>query len=169
MHRERRASQWLLPSGSSRWRISAQADRDEVQALDWFRKADQSGSNPDAQYAISQMYGMGVGVPKNETMRVAWLCKAAESGHAEAQYYLGSLYDRGLGGLPKDGSKALALYRQSAAQEHPYGEFTLGLLYEHGRGVSKDVEEAIRWYRRAAEHGEEAAHEKLCEMGLDSH
>jgi hypothetical protein len=102
-------------------------------------------------------------------MRVAWLCKAAESGHAEAQYYLGSLYDRGLGGLPKDGSKALALYRQSAAQEHPYGEFTLGLLYEHGRGVSKDVEEAIRWYRRAAEHGEEAAHEKLCEMGLDSH
>ena len=142
---------------------------DEVQALDWFRKADQSGSNPDAQYAISQMYGMGVGVPKNETMRVAWLCKAAESGHAEAQYYLGSLYDRGLGGLPKDGSKALALYRQSAAQEHPYGEFTLGLLYEHGRGVSKDVEEAIRWYRRAAEHGEEAAHEKLCEMGLDSH
>ena len=42
-------------------------------------------------------------------------------------------------------------------------------MHESGRGVPKDIEEAIRWYRRAAEHGEEAALEKLREMGLDAH
>lgn len=141
---------------------------DHAQALAWFHKADESDSNPNAQYFISLMYLRGTGVPMDDSMRVAWLRKAADGGHAEAQYYLGSLYDRGSGDLPKDMAKAVALYRQSAEQEHPYGEFTLGLLHEYGRGVPKDNEEAIRWYRRAAEHGEEAAHEKLSEMGIAS-
>jgi TPR repeat protein len=31
------------------------------------------------------------------------------------------------------------------------GQFDLGNCYEEGRGVAKDVEEAVKWYRRAAE------------------
>lgn len=141
---------------------------DYVQALTWFHRADESDGNPDAQYWISLMYLRGAGVPKDDTLRVVWLQKAAAGGHAEAQYYLGCMHDSGRGGLPKDGAKAAALYLQSAEQEHPYAEFTLGLMYEHGRGVPKNKEEAIKWFRRAAEHGEEMAHTKLQELGVGS-
>ena len=36
-------------------------------------------------------------------------------------------------------------------------QFDLGYMYHNGKGVSKDVSEAIRWYRRAAENGATAA------------
>lgn len=32
-------------------------------------------------------------------------------------------------------------------------QFNLGALYEHGRGVEKDLTEAAKWYRKAAEQG----------------
>lgn len=148
--------------------VGLRLSMDHTQALNWLHKADETGGDHDAQFCISLMYLRGTGVPKDDTLRVAWLRKAADGGHAEAQYYLGSMYDRGLGGLPKDGTKAAALYLESAKQEHPYAEFTLGLLHEYGRGVPKNKDEAIKWYRRAAEHGEEAAHEKLREIGVES-
>lgn len=40
--------------------------------------------------------------------------------------------------------------RASAEQGNAEAQFSLGLLYEHGRGVPKDKQEAVRWYRRAA-------------------
>jgi TPR repeat protein len=33
----------------------------------------------------------------------------------------------------------------------------LGLMYADGRGIAKDEEEAVRWYRRAAEDGNAGA------------
>ena len=39
--------------------------------------------------------------------------------------------------------------------------FGLGMRFEHGEGVPQDYNEAIRWYRRAADQGHGKAQEKL--------
>ncbi len=38
------------------------------------------------------------------------------------------------------------------------------MLYEQGRGVSQDSEQALLWYRRAAERGNERAAERLAAL-----
>jgi TPR repeat protein len=40
----------------------------------------------------------------------------------------------------------------AAEQGDPRAEFALGRMYEGGVGVSPDIQEAVRWYRRAADH-----------------
>ena len=44
--------------------------------------------------------------------------------------------------------------RASAEQGNAEAQFSLGLLYEHGRGLPKNKQEALRWYRRAAMQGD---------------
>ncbi|MFN3545644.1 MAG: SEL1-like repeat protein [Thiobacillus sp.] len=39
---------------------------------------------------------------------------------------------------------------------------------QQGHGVPQDEAEAIKWFRRAAELGEEMAPVKLLELGVDS-
>jgi TPR repeat protein len=41
-------------------------------------------------------------------------------------------------------------------------------MYEGGRGVSKDVTQAIAWYRKAAEQGDAEAKENLAKLTKDS-
>ena len=50
---------------------------------------------------------------------------------------------------------------QEAQAGSPTAQFLLGRCYHTGQGVSRDVAEAIRWYRMAAEHGETAAQVNL--------
>ena len=56
-------------------------------------------------------------------------------------------------------------YRKAADQGNMYGEFNIGLLYEFGYGVTKNLDEAAEWYRRAANRGMERAKTKLQELG----
>jgi len=37
-------------------------------------------------------------------------------------------------------------------------------MYEYGRGVSQDYGEALIWYRKAAEQGDEMAKDKLGQL-----
>jgi TPR repeat protein len=103
----------------------------------------------------------------NDTEAAVWFRKAADQGHADAQYYLGSMFSRGLGGLPKGEAKAASWYLKAAEQENAHAEFALGLMYESGSSVPQDKTEAIKWFRRAAKHGEEMTPEKLRAMGVD--
>ena len=36
-------------------------------------------------------------------------------------------------------------------------QFDLGLMYSNGNGVPKDSSEAVKWFRKAAEHGNTSA------------
>jgi len=44
-------------------------------------------------------------------------------------------------------------------------QFNLGLMYDFGEGVPEDDEEAVRWYREAAEQGNAAAQVNLADTG----
>ena len=48
-----------------------------------------------------------------------------------------------------------------AEQGNVEAQFNLGLLYDQGRGLPKDKQEALRWYRRAAIQGDMFAQNAL--------
>ena len=55
------------------------------------------------------------------------------------QYYLGI-------GVPHDLAKAFALAKEAAEMGDALGMFRLALLYDQGKGVTRDREEAGRWF-----------------------
>jgi len=52
-------------------------------------------------------------------------------------------------------------YRKSADQGYARAEYDIGYLYEFGLGVTRDREEAKRWFQIAADHGNESAQRAL--------
>ena len=51
--------------------------------------------------------------------------------------------------------------KESAELGYAIDQLRLGIMYANGLGVSKDVAEAVRWYRKAAEQGNADAQGKL--------
>ena len=45
-------------------------------------------------------------------------------------------------------------------------QYNLGFVYANGRGVAKDDVEAMKWYRKAAEQGNENAKSALRRLGV---
>lgn len=60
-------------------------------------------------------------------------------------------YERG------DYAITLREWRPLAEQGNPMAQHHLGWLYVLGRGVPQDDEEAVRWFRKAAEQGDSDA------------
>ena len=55
--------------------------------------------------------------------------------------------------------------KRNAEQGDATAQNNLGFCYEDGRGVSKDLNEAIEWYRKAAQQGIENAKLRLNDLG----
>ena len=52
-------------------------------------------------------------------------------------------------------------YLKSAELGNGNAMYMLGWKYEHGNGVEQSDEQALQWYRRAAEQGSEDAKQAL--------
>ena len=52
-------------------------------------------------------------------------------------------------------------WRAAADRGEAWAQFNLGLAYDKGDGVEKDLREAVRWYRKAAEQGDKEAQRAL--------
>jgi uncharacterized RDD family membrane protein YckC len=103
---------------------------DAARDIHVWRKSAETGA-PDAQYLLGLCYWWGSGVPYDEMEMVRWLRKAAEQGYAPAQSELGTLYYN----APRD----LVFVGYTRANS--------------GCGISQDCVEAVRWWRKAANHG----------------
>ncbi len=57
--------------------------------------------------------------------------------------------------------EALDWYTKSAKQGFTSAQFNLGWLYKNGKGTEKNVEEARRWWDKAARKGHERAQKAL--------
>jgi len=57
-----------------------------------------------------------------------------------------------------DYATALNTFRPLAEQGEAQAQFKLGVMYHQGLGVTQDNEEAVRWYRQAANQGLASAH-----------
>lgn len=74
----------------------------------------------------------------------AQVCRA---GNSDGQYQLGVMNQR-----CSNEHGAFEWYRKAAEQGHPDAMESLGMMYESGIGVLRDYVEALKWYRKAADH-----------------
>lgn len=117
------------------------------------------------------------GCEKNAEEAAKWYTKAAEQGYLPAQYHLARCYEKGVG-VEESDEEAIKLYRKTieahwnllpnqsfyflAPNHGPFNisdlkadaAFKLGRYYEKGWGVEKNLNEAIRWYKRSSEERE---------------
>ena len=114
------------------------------------------GGDPNAQFAVGEMYSNGLGAEKDQTKAAAWLKKAAAQGLGIAQNSLGYVFRFGEG-VRKDDREALRWFRKAALQGIAESQFNLAMHYTYGWGVRPDHVEAVRWFRKAARQGEDAA------------
>jgi TPR repeat protein len=155
--------------------------KDEGAAVTWYRRAAEQGFAP-AQHSLGYRYANGQGIAKDEGAAVTWYRRAAEQRYAPAQYNLGVMYENGWG-VTKDYAQAIAWYRKAAEQDEPPAQYesgegmaqdfrmaaamakaNLGMMYENGRGVAKDEAQAVGWYRKAAEQGDDRAKKRLLDL-----
>jgi TonB family protein len=94
--------------------------------------------------------------------------EAATEGDAGASYKLATAYGRL--GRPEHRQTILTLYRGAAAKDHPAATAELANAYRYGNGVTKDLAEANKLRRRAAELGHDASQfalAKALQFGTD--
>ncbi len=89
---------------------------------------------------------------------------AAEGGHAAAQNALGRMLAIGYGPVLSQKEEARKWFRKAAAQNDPEGLFNMGQVYELGWGIPEDLDEAITWYRKAADLGYGPAAERIADI-----
>lgn len=99
--------------------------------------------NAEAQAELGYCYFAGKGVDRNDEEAAKWLAKAATQGDKTAEATLRNL-------------SLLSGYLNYAEGGDPQYQVAMGLMYrwEGGIGLPQDFQEAVRWYRLAAEKGD---------------
>ena len=110
---------------------------------------------------IGSLYLKGTWVKKDYVEAIKWYRRAAGRGDADAEYNLGIMYLNG-NGVKKSPSRAIKLLQKSAEQNDISAEKKLGKVYSE----EPDYDEALKWYRKAAEQGDPEAKVQVALMQL---
>jgi TPR repeat protein len=132
--------------------------QDYATAVRWYREAAEQGYAM-AQHHLATAYQEGLGVEQDYGEAVAWYKKAAEQGVSAAKYSLGYMITHGLG-VPEDFHEGLRFVTEAAVEGHAQAQYSLGTVYEK-LGKRDD---ALKWYRTAAENGHTKAGQRLKEL-----
>ncbi|KAI9334515.1 hypothetical protein DFJ73DRAFT_790673 [Zopfochytrium polystomum] len=138
---------------------------DPQYAHDLFLKAAQLGYSP-SQYKLGLCYEYGhLGLPVDPRRSIAWYTRAAEQGDPEAELALSGWYLTGADGVLRQSDTEAYLWARKAADKGlAKAEYAVGYYVEHGVGVRADVDDARRWYLRAAGQGNKRAIQRLKEL-----
>ena len=129
---------------------------DKKKAFKWYRKS-AFQNNPIAQFNIAKSYDNGDYLPINKSKAIKWYMKSAKNGYADAECNLGEKYEQGIYGLEKNIDLALALYKSSAVKGCCPSQYNLGVIFQEGKIVSKDIDMALYWFKKAASQGDQKA------------
>lgn len=140
--------QWLADGGALGEALAA-AGRALAQGL----STDRAGDEPQPQVAEAEermrraehAYSEG-----NYTLALQIYGSEAEAGNAEAAFQMGEMYREGRGVSPNPRT-AFLYYLKSAVRGHFEGQVKVGLGYQTAEGTSRNMLEALRWFRRAAQ------------------
>ncbi|KAJ3332617.1 Protein sel-1 1 [Blyttiomyces sp. JEL0837] len=147
---------------------------DLEKAVEWYRKAAQSGS-VIGMHALSLAYYYGDGVRENVKLSTRIMLEAANRGFElsqmemglrcengdEAIHSIGRLYSEGLG-VEQDWAIARSWFDKAVDLDHAPAKVSLGRMYFSGNGgIGKDVKKALGLYRAAAEVNDPDAHYAL--------
>ena len=129
----------------------------------WFREA-ADNKIANASYNLGVLYHQGLGVERDLDRALYWYREAAKLGHPEAQYNLGIAHIEGIG-TQYDAPLAAAFFESSANQGITEAAYNLGLIYENGLiGNSAKTEDALLWYKIAADGGSSDAKAALAQL-----
>ena len=128
------------------------AAQDAPQAFGWFERAARAG-HLEAANMVGRCYDLGWGVAIDKTAAAAWFRQAAARGLTWAKYNYATLLALGQG-VAEDKSTALALFEEAAAEGNAKAHNFVGSFHEDGWVGPRDMEEAARRYRLAAEGGD---------------
>jgi TPR repeat protein len=138
------------------WHLSDLAScPDVVGCFYWLKKGAELG-NFRCQTLLGQIYNEGKGVEKNVDEAIKWFRLAVESNYSLAMYELGMVL--------QDSTEGCKLILAAAEQYLPQAEHLVGVMYLHGEGTSKDEAAALKWLRRAANHGHLAGQFELASL-----
>lgn len=143
------------------------ASLDPKEALKWFHKSAKQGYAP-AFNAIGIAYDNGEGVRRNLKKAFKWIKKAADAEYVVALrniavgYREGDIVKKDLSKCEIYYSKAFLAAKEQAVRDDKCAQYVLGVCYEFGNGgAEQNVEEAVKWYQKAAEHGHLVAQTNL--------
>lgn len=154
----------------------------DVQAMKWYRAAADLG-NSTAQDDVGLMFRFGRGVEHDKGEALKWYRKAAKQEHPNAMFNLGAAYYNG-DGIRVDDVAAYAWFLLASkfgsqpatdATKHMKETGTseadalekIGDMYVKGDELPQNSNEAVNWYRKAAEIGEARAQIKLADLLLN--
>jgi TPR repeat protein len=126
-------------------------ERNEKEALQWYRKAAESGDS-NAELMVGQCYKNGTGVGQDLTEAASWYRKAAEHGNVLGQMALGMAYSQGQG-FQTNEAEAEKWLGKAAESGHPFPQYMFGLYY-WGHPDPKYDDRAVTWLRKAADQGQ---------------
>lgn len=129
----------------------------------WFEEAANNGI-PNASYNLGVLYHQGLGVKQDLSKALYWYREAAKQNHPEAQYNLGIAYIEGIG-TEYNPQLAATFFERSARGGIMEAAYNLGLIHENGLlGKEADNEEALYWYKLAADDGSPEAKTALGQL-----
>lgn len=127
--------------------------RDEKYASQLFMQAAELGYK-FSQFRLGQAYEYGIlGYPIDARSSIAWYTRAASQEEHQAELALSGWYLTGSQGiLEQSDTEAYLWARKAACAEPPLPKalFAMGYFTEVGIGCPRSLEEAKRWYGRAA-------------------
>ena len=142
-------------------------DKDLVQASYWYKMSSEQ-NNMTAQYNLGDCYYNGKGTKQNIKKAFNCFMEAAKQNHIEAQYMVGKILYFDLHELPvvygddvlqrrlgkkERYQKAVSFFEKAAEKGHVQAQISLANCYIEGKGVEKNIQEAVRWLRKAKELG----------------
>lgn len=112
---------------------------------------------------VAVMLRKGDEIPRNDSEAAEWYRKAADRGNALASVELAQQLVAGLG-VRQDYTEARSRCEDAAKARFGPGAYCLGLMNKDGLGGPKNLQEAAKWFARAAEIRDDRAMVDLGEM-----
>jgi hypothetical protein len=139
------------------------APQDFTEAFRWYQMAAEHGSE-SAQLQIGRFLQDGLGMATNSEEAMKHFVAALESGVDTGDIVnLGVDYENG-NDVRKSPTLGFALNMMAAKEGNEFGCFNVGEYYETGMGTGIDKEQALIWYTKAADLGDEDAAAKVLEL-----
>lgn len=136
--------------------------RDEGYALSLFQQAADLGYK-FSQYRLGSAYEFGLlRCPIDPRLSIVWYSKAAMQEEHQSELALSGWYLTGSDGvLNQSDTEAYLWARKAAVAGLPKAEYAMGYFTEVGIGIQPNLEDAKRWYWRAAAQDFPKARERL--------
>ncbi|EXJ86448.1 hypothetical protein A1O3_03399 [Capronia epimyces CBS 606.96] len=139
--------------------------RDEEYAFQLFQQAAELGYKY-SQFRLGSAFEYGLlGCPIDPRQSIAWYTRAAAQGEHQSELALSGWYLTGSEPLlTQSDAEAFLWARKAASSGLAKAEYAMGYFNEVGIGTAVDLDEARRWYYRAASQNFGKARERLEEM-----